>query len=288
MVVFSDLDGTLLDCRTLDAGGALEAVDLLTREKIPLVFCSSKTRAEIQLIQQTLCINHPFICENGGAVYIPDGYFTFDVLEARKIPGYSVIEYGRPYMEVVDTLHRAAERLAIDIVGFSDMSVLDVARECQLPLLQARLAKLREYDEPFRIVSSASGARARLSRALSAARLGWIDGGRWEHAGALVDKGVAVKRLTALYERACGPCLTVGLGDAPNDAPLLSQVDLPVAVRSDDERASRELTASVPSATLTRATGPAGWAEAVIRIVDDVGRGQLAAPALAARSRVKS
>jgi mannosyl-3-phosphoglycerate phosphatase len=285
MIVFSDLDGTLLDSRTYDAGAALEAVDLLAQEKTPLVFCSSKTRAEIQLIQQTLSINHPFICENGGALYIPDGYFTFDLMEARTIPGYSVIEYGRPYTEVVDALRRAAERLAIDIVGFSDMSVLDVARECQLPLLHARLAKLREYDEPFRILSPAFGARARLSRALSAARLGWIDGGRFEHAGALVDKGVAVKRLTALYERTWGPCLTVGLGDAPNDRSLLSQVDLAVAVRSDDERASRELMAGVPGATLTGATGPAGWAEAIVRIVDDVGRGDLTAPALTARAR---
>jgi mannosyl-3-phosphoglycerate phosphatase len=285
LVVFSDLDGTLLDRQTYKADGAREALDLLARERIPLVFCSSKTRAEIQLFQQILDVNHPFICENGGALYIPDAYFAFELFEARRIPGYSVVEYGRPYAEVVDVLHHAALKLAINVVGFSDMSVLDVARECQLPLLQARLAKLREYDEPFRILNSSPTARARLSRALNAARLGWIDGGRFEHAGALVDKGVAAKRLTALYERAAGPCLTVGLGDAPNDVSLLSQVDLPVVVRNDDDKANRELIAKVPTALLTEATGPAGWAEAIVAIVEDVGRGRLTAPALASRSR---
>jgi mannosyl-3-phosphoglycerate phosphatase len=285
LVVFSDLDGTLLDHHTYDASAALDAVHLLSEQKIPLVFCSSRTRAEIQLIQQTLGINHPFICENGGALYIPDGYFGVELTEARRIPGYSIVEYGRPYGEVVDALKRAANRLAIDIVGFNDMSVLDVARECQLPLLQARLAKLREYDEPFRIVNSSPGARARLSRALSAVRLGWIDGGRFEHAGALVDKGIAVKCLTALFERAYGPCLTVGLGDAPSDVSLLNQVDLPIVVRRDDERVARDLLSSVRAASLTDAPGPAGWSQAVRAIVDDVGHGRLTAPALASRAR---
>lgn len=285
LVVFSDLDGTLLDRYTYAADAAIEGLARLAHERIPLVFCSSKTRAEIQLVQQALGISHPFISENGGALYIPDGYFTFELFEARRIPGYSVVEYGRPYAEVVEALHGAASRLKINVVGFSDMSVAEVARECQLPLLQARLAKLREYDEPFRIVGSVAGARPRLYRALHAARLGWIGGGRFEHAGALVDKGIAVKRLTALYERATGPCLTVGLGDAPNDVSLLSQVDLPVVVRTDDQRASREVLAKVPAAMLTRAAGPAGWAEAVVEIVDDVGRGRLTAPALASRSR---
>jgi mannosyl-3-phosphoglycerate phosphatase len=285
LVVFSDLDGTLLDRQTYSAAAAESALALLARERIPLVLCSSKTRAEIQLVQQGLGISHPFICENGGALYIPDGYFTFDLFEARRIPGYSVVEYGRPYAEVVETLQQAARRTHVAIVGFNDMSVGEVARECGLPLLQARLAKLREYDEPFKIVNAISGARRRLARALRASRLAWSAGGRFDHAGAPVDKGVVIKRLTALYERAAGPCLTVGLGDAPNDVPLLSQVDQPVVVRNHDSSAGHELLAKVPGATLTDSVGPAGWAEAIASVVHEVDQGRLAAPALASRSR---
>ena len=60
----------------------------------------------------------------------PRGYFGFDVPGARDLAGYEAVEFGRPYAEVVQTLHRTAERLAIDIVGFSDMSVEEVARDC--------------------------------------------------------------------------------------------------------------------------------------------------------------
>ena len=135
------------------------------------MLCSSRTRAEIEAIQQELEIAHPFVCESGGAVFIPRGYFGFAVPGARDLAGYEAVEFGRPYAEVVQKLHRTAERLAIEIVGFSDMSVEEVARDCHLSLLQARLAKLREYGERFRILDSNELARNRLVRALKANRL---------------------------------------------------------------------------------------------------------------------
>ena len=64
------------------------------------------------------------------------------------------------------TLRRTADRLRIDIVVFSDMSVEDVARECDQPLLQARLAKLREYSERFLVLDSVEKTRKRLFGAL--------------------------------------------------------------------------------------------------------------------------
>jgi mannosyl-3-phosphoglycerate phosphatase len=278
VIVFSDLDGSLLDPTTHAADGAREALALLAREGIPLVFCSSKTRAEIQLVQLRLGLSHPFICENGGALYIPDGYFVFDRFPARRVAGYCVVEYGRPYAEVVARLRQAAERVGIEVVGFNDMTVDEVARECQLPLLQARLAKLREFDEPFRIVGSEPGALPQLSRAMRAARLSRTWGGRFEHAGAAVDKGAAVGLLVALYERALGSCLTVGLGDALNDVCFLRKMDVPVIVRNGDGGTARLVLERVPSATLTRSPGPAGWSQAVLEALEDIrsGRGRAA------------
>lgn len=83
VVVFADLDGTLLDRTTFAADAAADAIGALSRARIPLVFCSRKSRAEIELLQQRLDVHHPFIAENGGALHIPDGYFTFDVPYAR-------------------------------------------------------------------------------------------------------------------------------------------------------------------------------------------------------------
>lgn len=46
MVVFTDLDGTLLDHHTYQANEAAEALRLLEARGWPLVFCSSKTFSE--------------------------------------------------------------------------------------------------------------------------------------------------------------------------------------------------------------------------------------------------
>ena len=75
-VVFSDLDGTLLDESSYSFKDALPAVRLLQLRAIPLVLCSSKTRAEIEPCRLSLHNRHPFISENGGGIFIPPGYFS--------------------------------------------------------------------------------------------------------------------------------------------------------------------------------------------------------------------
>jgi len=47
------------------------------------------------------------------------------------------------------------------------MSVEEAAQDCKLPPMDARLAKLREYDEPFRILGSSPGTRSRRFRLAS-------------------------------------------------------------------------------------------------------------------------
>ena len=50
LLVFTDLDGTLLDHETYSFELALPAIDVLKEKNIPLIFCTSKTRAEIERI----------------------------------------------------------------------------------------------------------------------------------------------------------------------------------------------------------------------------------------------
>ena len=71
LLVFSDLDGSLLDHYTYSFLEALPTVNLLEQLNIPLVLASSKTRAEIIELRSALGNRHPFIVENGAAVFIP-------------------------------------------------------------------------------------------------------------------------------------------------------------------------------------------------------------------------
>lgn len=256
LVIFSDVDGVLRDPPPHSFAAAASALECLSRERVPLVLCSSKTRAELEHIQQELGIDHPFVCENGGATFIPRGYFGFEVPCVRDVAGYEAVEFGRPYPEVVETLHRTAQRLRIDVIGFSDLSVEEVARECRLTLLRARLAKLREYEEPFRLLDPSPAARERLLEGLHAAGLRCITHGRYEHVGAPVDKHLGVNMLRTLYRHAFDRMVTVGLADTLADHDLPRLVDYSVIVQDDDR--------------VKGAVDIVGWAEAVAELVREL------------------
>ena len=261
--MFTDVDGTLVDHHTYSFAAASEILERLKRLGVPLVLCSSKTRAEIERVQQDLGTSHPFASENGGAVFVPAGYFRFPLPGAHRLGAYDVIELGTPYARVVELLRQSASASDVEIVGFSDMTVDELARDAGLSLPDARLAKLREYDEPFRITRADPPGPTRLVRELAKAGLRCSVGGRYHHASGATDKGMAVRLLTPFFKRTWGDIVTIGLGDGPNDVPMLRSVDRPVIVSNPASGTTPEVLSQVPGARVTIAPGPQGWREAI-------------------------
>ena len=109
-IVFTDIDGTLIDIYS----GKFEGTDLLVKKLakmgIPVILCSAKTRSEQEYIRNKLGISDPFIIENGGAVVIPDGHFDdFEIGHHTRKNGYSLIEIGGRSSEIVKRLARIRE-----------------------------------------------------------------------------------------------------------------------------------------------------------------------------------
>ncbi|HEY7818443.1 MAG TPA: HAD hydrolase family protein, partial [Vicinamibacteria bacterium] len=75
LVLFSDLDGSLLDSETYEFEAASDALRELSLRSVPLVLCTSKTKAECAPLRRRLKNRHPFIVENGAGIVIPPGYF---------------------------------------------------------------------------------------------------------------------------------------------------------------------------------------------------------------------
>ncbi len=260
-VIFSDLDGSLLDSRTYSFSPATGALALVRERGVPLVFCSSKTRAELESWRTLLGNSDPFISENGGGVFIPGGYFSGPAEGEERGP-YRVIILGAAYREVRHVFADVRERLRVPVRGFGDMTVREVANLTGLPPAEAKLARQRDFDEPFVFDGPPDD---RFLRGIEAAGLRWTQG-RYYHILGDHDKGRAVAVLRRLYERG-GPVTTVGLGDSLNDLPLLQAVDRPVLIRRED--GTHDPRVSVPGMVRTEGIGPAGWNEAVMRILSD-------------------
>lgn len=267
LAVVSDLDGTLLDHETYSADAVKPALARLAGAGIPLILSSSKTRAEIEAVQRDLGVHGPFISENGGGVFLPAAARPAARWPVRRVGPYDLVAMGLPYAEVVARLHEAAQSSGVDIRGFSDMSDEDLAGDSGLSAEQARLAKVRDFGEPFRILGGTESDVHGFARACESLGLTLTRGGRYHHASGPHDKGAAVRILRDVLWPSGEAVRLVGFGDGLNDAELLAQVDVPVIVRGHDPAVTAELSRRLPGAAVTPLVGPAGVAAVIDAMV---------------------
>jgi len=263
LVVFTDLDGTLLDRETYSYEKALPMMNYLRQEGVPIIFCSAKTRAEQEVYRQKLGITDPFIVENGGAIYIPYGYFPFDFYYHKTVGRYFVIELGMPYHEVRVILEQIRSELALDFKGFWDMSPEEVAAETGLDLDAAQRAKEREYDETVKLEGSPEEIKGVLN-AIRGAGLSYAHEGAYYDVMKGNDKGKAATILIELFRRKLDKIQTIGLGDSLNDQLLLSTVDIPILVKKPGGQWEEM---DLPSLRRMEGIGPEGWRQAIEELI---------------------
>src|SRR5271165_4158835 len=129
LLLFTDLDATVLDSDSYSWEPARPAIDRLRAEEIPWVFVTSKTRAEVEFWRRETANTHPFIVENGAALYVPHGYFPSPVPNSRPLDGWEMVEWGTPYLLLLAALRRTSEKSGCRVRGFSQMTSEEVAAE---------------------------------------------------------------------------------------------------------------------------------------------------------------
>jgi mannosyl-3-phosphoglycerate phosphatase len=237
-VIYTDIDGTLVD-EKYSYEAAKKTVEELIKREIPIVLCTSKTRAEIERYRSQLGIKDPFISENGGAIFIESDYFEFEYGYDDELSSdgrrYRVIELGTNYEELRRHLKEIEEESkgTFNIRGFGDMSAEEIAADSGLSRQEAELSKMREYDEAFKIIA---GEKERIFEKIEEKGLHFTMGGRYCHILGDNDKGKAVEILNALYTQRYARITTIGVGDSFNDLPMLRAVDIPVLVAKPDGR----------------------------------------------------
>ena len=135
LIVFTDLDGTLLDHATYDWAPARPALKSLRERGHWLVLASSKTAAEIAPLRAELGFVHcPAIVENGAGVLAPgDAAARFDDSDRRRI------------LQALDGLPVS---LRARFAGFHDWSVAEISARTGLAPDAAQRAATREHSEP--------------------------------------------------------------------------------------------------------------------------------------------
>ena len=256
LVVYTDLDGTLLDHDTYRFDAAVPALQRLAALGVPVIPVTSKTLAELEKLNDTLDLKGPCIAENGGLIAFPSGYFetTAPLLTVGR---YQVQSLSPDYPRILDTLTELRQAYGFNFTGFADLSDTNVAALTGLDKKDAHLARRRLCSEPL-IWNDGDAAFKHFLQELDRRDYTLVKGGRFCHVLGRTDKALAIHRLDDFFTAAGFSDFTrIALGDSPNDTRMLQVADVAVVVRRKDGSCLQVETAG--RKVETRAGGPVGW-----------------------------
>ncbi len=259
-IVFSDLDATLLDHHDYSFDAANPALDKLRALEIPLVLNSSKTMPEMKQVRTQLNNEHPYIVENGAALIIPPKYFEYAAGE--------VVNFSSEYKIILQTVYQLKEE-GFQFRSFDMLSAKEVSALTGLSEANAQMAKQRIGSEPL-LWEDTNEKLDEFTKFIHQYGLKLIKGGRFYHVIGLFDKGQAVDALTKAYEKKYTnqSVITIGLGDSPNDLPMLETVDIAIVIQS---ARSSEMKVKNTNCIFSQQEGPAGWNEEILKLLAQQG-----------------
>ena len=264
IIIFTDLDGTLLDHETYSWDAANPALDLIHEHNIPLILNSSKTKDEQLQLRAALNNSHPFIVENGGAVIIPEFYFNTDHI--TRTDAFNIEYFGIPHEQLIEAINEYRHKNTVKFSGFSDMSVEEICACTGLDSESSARAKARTCTEPL-LWQDSEKLVHQLRDFLHEHGLQLVKGGRFYHVMGQFSKADGVKWLIKQYaEFYKQSVISIALGDSPNDAEMLNAVDYPIVIPAHD---GIRLRIDHPNVIYAKEAGPAGWREGLLHLLQN-------------------
>lgn len=271
-VVFTDLDGTLLDHHTYQLDAAKPVLAKLKELSIPVVLNTSKTLVEVLEIRTEHQLTAPFIIENGAAVYIPVGYFNEMPEDCIESNGYWCKSFCHERQHWLDLLTQHAHQFSGEYQGFSQLNVEELIVLTGLTAKQAEQALQRDYSEPLHWLGS-DETKTTFIEYMSELGAKILHGGRFMHVSGYCDKGQAQQWLLEQYQAEQQlkfpnddiNMASIALGDSGNDIAMLEQATIAVQIKTPVHVFPvLQRTEHVYQSTKY---GPEGWAECLTQLL---------------------
>lgn len=264
-LIFTDLDGTLLDHFDYSFTDALDVIQKLKANNIPIIPNTSKTYAEMVNIRAEIALDSPFIVENGAAVFIPVNFFDEQPQGTLLQGKYWVKEFCPERAHWLSLLKEGTEEYADLFQGFSNLSLEELCNLTGLKPESAKYALERNYTEPL-LWHGDSKKKSEFIAHMESLGAHLLQGGRFLSVGGHSDKGNAMLWLANEYKKQKGTAVkTIALGDSHNDTEMLQAADIAIQIKSPIH----------PFTTLTKKEncyktkefGPKGWAQTIDEVL---------------------
>lgn len=234
VLIFTDLDGSLLDHFGYQVEPADRLLAQLERKHVPVIFCTSKTFSEVLELREQLNNSHPFIVENGAAIYLPKNYFpnTPPGFQPSHHPDYLIHSFCENRSHWLALLDAIQSDFSGQFIGFSQLGTEGIMRATGLTEARAARANDRQHSEPVKWLGN-DAQKSRFIELMNQKGAKIEQGGRFLHVIGHCDKGRALNYLRHVFEAMqTSPVNTIAIGDGDNDISMLQAADQAILIRS--------------------------------------------------------
>ena len=215
--VVSDVDGTLMD-HSYDLTPAKETIKLLQELSIPVILCTSKTAAEVKVIRKELSLTDPYIVENGAAIHGET---------LKRVNGEIIL--GEKYEILENILINISNEINYELQPLNNISNQEATELTGLEGHSLDLMRDRHWSMPF--LNPPENKEEEINICCKRFGVEIFRGNRMSHMLSInSNKG---KAINALKNYSNNPNIKIiGLGDSPNDLPLLLNSDYKIVIPS--------------------------------------------------------
>ena len=217
--VVSDVDGTLMD-HSYDLTPAKETIEILQKLSIPVILCTSKTASEVKVIRKELNLTDPYIVENGAAIYGES---------LDKVNGEIIL--GKKYEFLEEILNFISNEIDYKLTPLNNLSDQEATNLTGLKGNSLNLMRDRHWSMPF--INPPSFYEKRINICCKKYKVDIFRGNRMSHLLSInSNKGKAINALKKYSNNQ--NIKIIGMGDSPNDFPLLLNSDIRVVIPGID------------------------------------------------------
>jgi D-glycerate 3-kinase len=143
-------------------GASLQGFDEFTarleHEAIPAVWLTNRSRLQFDDARRKHGHTHPFIAEDGCAIYLPEDYFhlrpAFGASRTNKavtlrLGRFTCIPVAEPLPVAAEALETLSRDTGVPVVTLRSLSPRELVQNTGLPQREAELARQRDFDEIF-------------------------------------------------------------------------------------------------------------------------------------------
>ncbi|GBD93696.1 glucosyl-3-phosphoglycerate/mannosyl-3-phosphoglycerate phosphatase [bacterium BMS3Abin05] len=259
LVIFSALEDVLIDTRMLQWDEARHALNQLYLTGVPLVLWSRWTFSEVIYFRGQMGITDPFVVENGGALYVPLGYFDFDIGSGQR-NGHEVIEIGIRTEKLKHFLVGFRERWKLPMKLADELSLQELAALSHVPFHLTGFLRNLEFSVAFRMEPYANrGWENELRRTAAQKGFRLRKDQLFYYLEGENDKHFIGKKLITFFEKYFGErpkIAAIGVDEA--DFQFLENVHQAVLLKHKP-MVQNDLNLNKLSPTVIENTGPEAW-----------------------------